>query len=248
LALQYVEEVNIPRRNRPGSPARPPSDLAASGRSAMVSCVIAALLLLLSAVDSVPAVRAHADLGGYFHVNDYPAAAALRAEVGTVAFTLDVDASGRVAACRVTASSGSQALDDATCHILSTRAQFSPARDGSGRAIPDRISDRVTWTLPEPPTGAQARANLASYIQDGDYPALAMRRGEQGLVGFELDVAPDGRVANCRVIQSSGSRLLDATTCQIMIDRARFTPARNADGSPAPDTVSSHVRWWLPHR
>jgi TonB family protein len=209
--------------------------------------MITVLLLLLSAADSVPAVRAHADLGSYFHANDYPAAAALRAEVGSVAFTLDVDASGRVAACHVAASSGSQALDDTTCRILTERAQFTPARDGAGAAVPDRISDRVTWTLPEPPTEARAQANLASYIQDGDYPALAMRRGEQGTVRFELDVAPTGRVANCRVIESSGSRLLDAATCQVMLSRARFTPARNADGSAAPDTVSSQIRWWLPH-
>jgi TonB family protein len=208
--------------------------------------MIAALLLALLAVDSVPAVRAHADLGSYFQMSDYPAAAALRAEVGTVGFTLDVDSSGRVAACHVTASSGSQALDDATCQILVTRAQFTPARDGNGAVTPDHISNRVTWTLPEPPTGAGARANLASYVQDGDYPVLAMRRGEQGVVGFELDVAPNGRVANCRVTQSSGSRLLDYATCRVMISRARFTPARNADGSAAPDTVTSAIRWSLP--
>jgi len=208
--------------------------------------MILALLLLLSVADPVPAVRAHADLGSYFHVNDYPASAAVRAEVGSVAFTLDVDARGRVAACHVAASSGSQALDDATCRILTDRAQFTPARDGAGAAVPDQISDRVTWMLPEPPTEARAQANLASSIQDGDYPALAMRRGEQGIVGFELDVTPTGRVANCRVTAPSGSRLLDAVTCQVMISRARFTPARNADGSAAPDTVSSQIRWLLP--
>jgi len=208
--------------------------------------VIAGFLLALAATDSVPAVRAHADLGSYFHMEDYPAAAALRAEVGTVGFTLDVDANGRVGACHVTASSGSQALDDTTCQILSSRALFTPARDGAGAAVPDHVSDRVTWALPEPPTGARARANLASYIQDSDYPALARRRGEQGRVGFELDVAPNGRVVNCRVTQSSGSRQLDVTTCQILIVRARFTPARNADGTAAPDTVTGHIRWALP--
>ena len=93
---------------------------------------------------------------------------------------------------------------------------------------------------------AQARANLASYIQDGDYPPQAMQRGEQGQVGFELDVSPAGRVVHCRVIQSSGSALIDAATCRIMVARARYIPARNADGSAASDTVTGNIRWFLP--
>jgi protein TonB len=97
-----------------------------------------------------------------------------------------------------------------------------------------------------PAVRAQAQANLASYIQDGDYPAQAMRRGEQGQVGFELDVSPRGRVEHCRVIQSSGSPLIDAATCRVMVSRARYVPARNADGSAAPDTVTGNIRWFLP--
>lgn len=212
----------------------------------MGSHVIAAVLLALPAVDTVPAVRAHADLGSYFHMEDYPDAAVLRAEMGTVAFTLDVDAGGRVAACRVTASSGSQALDDTTCQILTTRAQFTPARDRAGAAIPDHVSDRVTWTLPEPVTPPERRANLASYIADSDYPSSAIRRGEEGTVQFQLDISPQGLAVNCRVIQSSGSPALDNATCRILVERARFTPARNAAGNPVPDTVTSRIRWMLP--
>jgi periplasmic protein TonB len=97
-----------------------------------------------------------------------------------------------------------------------------------------------------PAVRAHPQDNLASYIQDGDYPAEAMRRGEQGRVGFALDVSPKGRILHCRVIQSSGSALIDAATCRIMVSRARFTPARNADGGAAPDTVTNSIGWYLP--
>jgi protein TonB len=97
-----------------------------------------------------------------------------------------------------------------------------------------------------PAVRAQARANLASYIGDGDYPPQAMQRGEQGQVGFELDVSPQGRVVRCRVTQSSGSALIDAATCRIMVARARFSPARDAEGRPVPDTAANSIRWFLP--
>ena len=45
---------------------------------------------------------------------------------------------------------------------------------------------------------AKARANLASYVSNDDYPASALRNEEQGTTGFRLDVGPDGRVSDAR--------------------------------------------------
>ena len=151
--------------------------------------------------------------------------------------------------CRVTASSGSAALDEATCHILTARAHFTPARSASGEAVPDEVANRISWVLPREPTGAPARprANLAFYISNGDYPAAALRHHEQGRVGFELDISSEGRVTNCRIMQSSGSRMLDLVTCQVMLVRARFVPARDAHGRAVPDTVSNSVDWRIPN-
>jgi hypothetical protein len=73
------------------------------------------------------------------------------------------------------------------------------------------------------------------------YPAID---GAFGGVGF--DVTPERRAVTCRIVESSGSRLLDLRTCQAMIVRARFTPARDAAGNPAPDTVAARVIWVLP--
>src|SRR6185437_10936038 len=123
------------------------------------------------------------NLASYFSDSDYPAEAIRRREQGVAAYVLDVDATGQVSACQITGSSGSAILDEATCRILRERARFTPARDRRGRAVPDRISARTRWVLPEEDP-SRARANLASYISDSDYPAEAIRNGEQGTVGF----------------------------------------------------------------
>ena len=93
---------------------------------------------------------------------------------------------------------------------------------------------------------ARARANLASYVSDSDYPASAARNEEQGTTRFRLAVGADGRVKDCTVTGSSGSSALDSATCRIMRSRARFTPARDSDGNPTGDTVSNAIRWVLP--
>lgn len=93
---------------------------------------------------------------------------------------------------------------------------------------------------------ARARANLASYVSDEDYPNTAARNEEQGTTRFRLGVGPDGRVSECTVTASSGSAALDSATCRLMKQRARFTPARNSDGQATSDSVTSAIRWVLP--
>lgn len=93
---------------------------------------------------------------------------------------------------------------------------------------------------------ARARANLASYVSDEDYPSNAVRNEEQGTTRFKLVVGPDGKVKDCTVTSSSGSSALDSTTCRLMRQRAKFTPAKNNRGEPTSDTVSNAIRWVLP--
>ena len=93
---------------------------------------------------------------------------------------------------------------------------------------------------------ARAKANLASYVSDEDYPAAAIRAEDQGTTRFRLAVGADGRVTDCTVTSSSGSSALDSTTCRLMKQRARFTPARDSSGKAVGDTVSSGIRWVLP--
>lgn len=103
---------------------------------------------------AVAPARAKANLVSLFSDQDYPAAALAAREQGVVGFALDVGANGRVAACAVTRSSGSAALDDATCRVLRSRARFTPALDSAGAPTADRMLGRIIWRLPAPPVPA----------------------------------------------------------------------------------------------
>ena|SRR3712207_1372310 len=104
---------------------------------------------------------------------------------------------------------------------------------------------------PAPPAQAEPPRpvrNLASYVEAGDYPRRALRELGVGTVDFELIVAPSGRVAQCRVTRSSGASDLDLLTCQIMVARARFRPARDAAGAPVEGRYTSNMTWSIPGR
>jgi len=97
-----------------------------------------------------------------------------------------------------------------------------------------------------PPQRARSGANLATLFSDEDYPAAAIRNHEQGPVAFRLEVGADGHPSGCSVTGSSGSSILDSTTCRLLVARARFQPARDAQGKPTADSFNGRIIWRLP--
>jgi TonB family protein len=81
-----------------------------------------------------------------------------------------------------------------------------------------------------------------------DYPAAALRAEEQGRVGVRLTVSAHGLPSACTVTESSGSAILDRTTCLLFERRARFTPARDAAGETTEGSFSTAVMWQLPEQ
>src|SRR5438067_4698751 len=101
-----------------------------------------------------------------------------------------------------------------------------------------------------PPPAVRARpapelGSLASLISTEDYPPLALRNEEQGIVAVRLDVGRDGAVSACTITGSSGSASLDSATCRVLQLRARFTPARDAKGRAVPDTFTQRIAWLI---
>jgi TonB family protein len=197
-----------------------------------------------------PPERTRANLASYFSDDDYPAVALRAEEEGTVSFRLTIDADGRVADCQVTASSGSAALDSATCRILRSRARYSPARDARGRPTIGSDAARVTWRLPPAPVHhAVARVSAQGLIRAGDYPQSARAAGEEGVVGYEFDVDVDGRISSCQIVAPSGSDALDEATCALLQARALYRPATDASGQPVEDQgIAGVMLWRLPPR
>ena len=79
-------------------------------------------------------------------------------------------------------------------------------------------------------------------IMPRDYPRSAA--GAQGSVVAHVAVGADGRVTGCSVARSSGNAILDSTTCRLIRERFRFTPARNAQGEAVPGEFGWQQRWW----
>jgi protein TonB len=105
------------------------------------------------------------------------------------------------------------------------------------RAVENSNPERTSY-----PTRGDVRALFSS----DDYPADAQQNGEEGSVRARLTVDARGRVAKCTIIRSSGHVSLDKATCDVLRDRARFSPARDANGKAVSDSfVTPLVVWRL---
>jgi protein TonB len=84
-----------------------------------------------------------------------------------------------------------------------------------------------------------------SWITHYDYPDLARRRGIQGVTTYRLEIDANGQVTGCTIVISSGSELLDNTTCRLLRRRARFLPAQDGAGKNIPASYTSRFNWSL---
>lgn len=94
------------------------------------------------------AAKAKANLNSLFSTDDYPPGPLRNGEQGTTAVRITVGTDGRVSDCSVTSSSGSGALDSATCSIIKRRARYTPAKDQAGNPITGTDSARIRWVVP----------------------------------------------------------------------------------------------------
>lgn len=86
----------------------------------------------------------------------------------------------------------------------------------------------------------------ATWATDLDYSLRLRRTAKSGTVTFLLDVDRDGRPTRCSIARSSGVPLLDETTCQLMLRRARFAAAENSEGQPIAGFYVSRVALTVP--
>lgn len=126
--------------------------------------------------------------------------------------------------------------------------QFEIARKGLAACETDLLkswgmTDAMLAAIATPPT---AIGSLAAFLSDSDYPDAAIRSGEQGTSGIRFLVKEDGSLNDCHVIESSGSALLDQTSCRLIMARAKFQPAADRDGKPVTSFSFTRIRWVLP--
>lgn len=85
-------------------------------------------------------------------------------------------------------------------------------------------------------------------LKDSDYPKDAGRSGISGTVSVRYVVEEDGRVTHCQVTHSSGSALLDATTCRLIEQRFRYRPSLDSDGEPVRSIIEEDHSWLIDRR
>ena len=98
----------------------------------------------------------------------------------------------------------------------------------------------VDTTLRATPIGSPA-----AWFPADAYPPEAKAAGLQGRTAFTLDLDAKGRITSCNITSSSGSPLLDSTTCTLLVTNGRFQPAHDAAGQPVAGTWSSAMVWQL---
>jgi protein TonB len=103
-------------------------------------------------------------------------------------------------------------------------------------------------TPPPPPRKVQsaqsAKGDLRTLFTPDDYPASAQSAGAEGTSQAEITIGTDGRVVGCNIVRSSGNTALDQTTCNILRRRAKFTPARDSNGNPTTDSITTPPITW----
>lgn len=97
-----------------------------------------------------------------------------------------------------------------------------------------------------PPKLARPIGKPGLWVTTNDYPANALRLGQEGVTRFQLTIGTDGKVQSCEITVSSGYPALDQAACTNLRKRGKFVTATGPDGAAVPGTYSNVVRWTLP--
>ena len=104
---------------------------------------------------------------------------------------------------------------------------------------------RPPWPIVKEYGGASPK-NENTWITPDDYPNTALQRKTQGNVIVAFTITAKGRAVECAVEQSSGQLALDVIPCPLIERRARFQPAKNANGAPISTEGRYSVAFWIP--
>lgn len=116
-----------------------------------------------------------------------------------------------------------------------------PVRQSLPAATTAAATPRVSG--PFPPNRSATPLNRRSWIEADDISGYNPPRTGFQTLRFTLLVNSDGRVEECAVNSSSGSRSVDRRACRSMQRRARFEPATDANGNAIAGSYSSNVQF-----
>ena len=117
------------------------------------------------------------------------------------------------------------------------------------KVMDDCVSDlRRAWNINSDGVGIRssvqgAEGKLTGFFTADDYPEAAIQAEQSGTVEVSVLVDELGRVADCAIISTSASAVLDGQTCALLRARAKFKPGVGSDGKPVKSAFRQNIRW-----
>ena len=109
--------------------------------------MLARIERLYHAITHPPAQPAR-QRSGSIAASDYPRSALRHNSQGRATITFTINPQGSVERCELVRSAGDASLDERSCTLVTQRYRYEPARDASGRAIPQIAIANIVWRLP----------------------------------------------------------------------------------------------------
>lgn len=91
-----------------------------------------------------------------------------------------------------------------------------------------------------------SKGNVLTFFKSSDYPRDALSENLGGITRVTFWIGADGKASGCKVVETSGSTSLDATTCAVIDSRAKLTPAIDRSGNPVVSLSFAEVNWVVP--
>ena len=92
--------------------------------------------------------------------------------------------------------------------------------------------------------GDTAPRQIGGRIKNTDYPRSAAAAGFEGTVTVSYTIETNGRASHCEIARSSGNRDIDETTCRLIVERFRFAPSRDRNGTPITSYIDEERHSW----
>lgn len=90
---------------------------------------------------------------------------------------------------------------------------------------------------------AEPSNDPARWVMVNDYPLADAASKNGGMVTFLISISAEGAPTGCRIVNSSGFASLDTRACQLVLSRAAFRPARDANGQSVPSFYANRIFW-----
>ncbi|MEQ1548856.1 MAG: energy transducer TonB [Chakrabartia sp.] len=137
-------------------------------------------------VTSADGSKKAVQISGYVSDDDYPIAAALNEEEGTVTVQFTISDTGSVASCKIAESSGSPELDGTSCGIVMQRFRYEPALDKYRKPQWETKRQRIAWRLPDGKSVIESVAPRSSFKIEPMHIEIA------------LDIDSEDKITACR--------------------------------------------------